>query len=131
MRRGGDTGIRRRSLSGAQRDWVVWCGAIPWVVCCRVQVWSPLQRRSVFCIWNRVAGCRRAFEGVGVGKPSGPITSSEVRKRVKKRKPGGAAGPDGVKKEGILGLRGHGDLLADLFNLLSYCHHYPRAWKEN
>lgn len=47
-----------------------------------------------------------------------PVTPNEVRKRIKRMKPNGGPGPDGIKKSNILGLVEFPSSMASISNLL-------------
>lgn len=49
---------------------------------------------------------------------------------MKKLKPKGAPGKDGVRKEHLMALEGGPSLLAGLFNCLLWTNYYPRDGKE-
>jgi hypothetical protein len=68
---------------------------------------------------------------VGERAPLRCITSSEVRKRVKRIKVGSASGPDGLSKANLTGVAGLSDLLAGLFNMIMHVGYYPVAWRRN
>lgn len=59
------------------------------------------------------------------------MSATEVRKRIKKLKPNGAPGLDGIRKKHLFALEGSPGLLAGLFNCLVWTGHYPEVWKRN
>lgn len=60
-----------------------------------------------------------------------PITSGDIRNRIKKLKPRGAPGLDGIRKEDLRAIAGINDLLAGLSNALLASNWFPTAWKKN
>ncbi|XP_046686485.1 uncharacterized protein LOC124372162 [Homalodisca vitripennis] len=60
-----------------------------------------------------------------------PFTSVEVLKGIKRLKPGGAPGLDGVTKRGITNYPQAAGTLAVLFNIVLFRGAYPAAWQQN
>lgn len=78
-------------------------------------------------IWGLTGDSSLALGVDGIGGKFTPITTADVRKRLKRMKPHGAPGPDGLRKEDLLGVPGICDLLAGFFNLVLFKEEYPKA----
>lgn len=74
--------------------------------------------RVYSALWGEEGRCSLTLEAGEEGADLMPITASEVRARLKRLKPRGAPGPDGIKNEDVMGIGGVCGLLAGLFNLL-------------
>lgn len=61
----------------------------------------------------------------------GFITNREIRLKLKKMKPNGGAGPDGIKRELIIKNKDNYDNIAGLFNILAFHRYYPEQWRIN
>lgn len=57
------------------------------------------------------------------------ITLGEVKAKIRRLKAGGAPGPDGVTKSGVLKYRGIAEVLTALFNVALFGEVYPSPWK--
>lgn len=82
-------------------------------------------------LWGSSGRCDLPRDAALPSSALQPITSAEVRRRIKKLKPRGAPGEDGVRRENLVSLEGGPNLLAGLFNCLLWTGYYPTVWKRN
>jgi len=88
-------------------------------------------RRVYQQLWGQQGICGAVFPRVKDQELLTPVSAEDVRRRIKKMKPGGAPGPDGLKKINLVGVQGLFGLLAGLFNLLLRQGYYPDPWRDN
>lgn len=60
-----------------------------------------------------------------------PILPREVTQKIRRLRPGGAPGPDGVTKKGLTAYPHAANTLAVVFNVALFRGTYPRAWLKN